>query len=89
MRKTCQNCKAVKALSDFNKRAARPDGRTTTCKACIAVKRKTYVPGGRVDNELSAEKRRIVYQTAIVNMRRMGLVSEHTTNEMLGRVGNL
>lgn len=50
--KTCSKCKESKALEEFNKRSASPDGRNAWCKVCLKnYERERYQNGDRARKE--------------------------------------
>lgn len=85
MEKSCSMCKQAKPLTEFNKRAESPDGRTPSCKKCIKARRKGY-SGGHETSALTEEQKKLVYMGAILRMKDYGLVSNRTSEEMLDRV---
>lgn len=90
--KTCTACKTEKPYSEFNARKESKDGYTPSCKPCISQRRKDLRSGKNVSYvgpELTTEQRKDVYTAVILRMRKQGLTSDHTTNEMLTRVGEL
>lgn len=85
MEKSCSMCKQTKLLTEFNKRAESPDGRTPSCKLCIKARRKGY-SGNAETAALTEEQKKLIYMGAILRMQDYGLVSSKTTEEMLDRV---
>jgi len=89
--KTCRMCKESKALEEFNRRKESRDGRTPTCKMCIADRRKQIrIEGpGQALPDLTVDQKKHVYTAVILRMREQGLASSRTADEMLSRVGEL
>lgn len=45
--KACSACEVVKALGEFQRRAASPDGLTAACRTCLAARDRARYPGER------------------------------------------
>ncbi len=47
LHKRCYECTFDKPLTDYHRRSSRKDGRTTTCKVCVAKKQKNNPPSNK------------------------------------------
>ncbi len=85
--KTCKTCKESKDFTEFYKKAAAADGHQYHCKDCQKERQRTG--GSLLEDTITPEQRKDVYTAVILRMRKQGLTSDVTTNEMLARVGDM